>query len=415
MELALLLSSPQPLVRSKAIVWSTTRSAALGLACLLYSLNAGAADCASSPAGLVAWWQGEGNVNDIAGTNNGTPLYGTTFAPGKVGWAFSFDGINDLIEVQSSPAVSFASNAPMSVELWANRTGSAPIMHLLGKRICCITNAGQINYQMYFSPGGGVAFGPGDGQHDAATRADMPTNTWTHIVATSDGSNIRIYTNGFLAGTATGNLGPPNTFPLTIGGSAIYERFNGLIDEVSLYDRALSSTEIAALFAAGSSGKCIRATITHQPASQIGFWEKSVYFNVQAAGSQPLTYQWLKNGAAISSATDSSLTLSKLQVTSAGTYSVLVTNSYGSTTSSNAYLTINPAGVSLGLYSGITIDGVVGLTYGVQCSTNLSDTNGWRGLANITLSIPTQLWFDVQSGGQPQRYYRIVPGPISIP
>jgi len=43
---------------------------------------------------------------------------------------------------------------------------------------------------------------------------------------------------------------------------------------------------------------------------------------------------------------------------------------------------MNPAGVSLALYSGITIDGVVGLTYGIQFSTDLSNTNGWRGMAN---------------------------------
>jgi hypothetical protein len=88
--------------------------------------------------------------------------------------------------------------------------------------------------------------------------------------------------------------------------------------------------------------------------------------------------------------------LTNLQATNAGNFSVVVTNSYGSTTSSNAHLTVNPAGVSLALYSGITIDGVVGLTYGIQYSTDLSNTNGWQGMANVTLSVPTELWFDVQ-------------------
>ena len=75
----------------------------------------------------------------------------------------------------------------------------------------------------------------------------------------------------------------------------------------------------------------------------------------------------------------------------------------------------NPAGVSLALYAGITIDGVVGLTYGIQYSTNLSNTTGWRGMANVTLSVTPQLWFDLQPVTQPQRYYRVVPGPITIP
>jgi hypothetical protein len=71
--------------------------------------------------------------------------------------------------------------------------------------------------------------------------------------------------------------------------------------------------------------------------------------------------------------------------------------------------------VSLAFYSGVTIDGVVGLTYGIQCNTNLSNTNGWWGMVNVTLSVPKMLWFDMQPANQPQRYYRVVPGPIAIP
>jgi len=45
----------------------------------------------------------------------------------------------------------------------------------------------------------------------------------------------------------------------------------------------------------------------------------------------------------------------------------------------------------------------------------LSNTNGWQGMANVTLGTPAELWFDVQPASQPQRYYRVVPGPISVP
>jgi hypothetical protein len=136
---------------------------------------------------------------------------------------------------------------------------------------------------------------------------------------------------------------------------------------------------------------------------------------VTAVTNTPLSYQWLKDGTPLAGATGSSLLLANLQATNAGNYSVVISNDYGSTTSSNAYLTVNPAGVSLALYAGITIDGVVGLTYGIQYSTDLSNTNGWQGIVNVTLSVPTMLWFDMQPANQPQRYYRVVPGPISIP
>jgi hypothetical protein len=128
-----------------------------------------------------------------------------------------------------------------------------------------------------------------------------------------------------------------------------------------------------------------------------------------------LSYQWQKDTVPIAGAIGSSLVLTNLQMADAGNYSVVVTNDYGTTTSSNAYLTMKPAGVSLALYAGITIDGVVGLTYGIQYTTDLSNTNSWQGLVNVTLSVPTMLWFDLQPATQPQRYYRVVPGPISIP
>ena len=91
------------------------------------------------------------------------------------------------------------------------------------------------------------------------------------------------------------------------------------------------------------------------------------------------------------------------------------TNVYGSVTSSPAILTANPAGVSIALYAGVAIDGVVGQTYGIQSTTDLSNTNSWAGRTNITLTTPTFLWYDSQPATQPQHFYRVVPRPIPIP
>ena len=191
--------------------------------------------------------------------------------------------------------------------------------------------------------------------------------------------------------------------------------FAGLIDEPAVYNRALSAEEIAAIYNAGSAGKCQLPIIISQPRGQVGYWGKSALLAVTATGAAPLSYQWLKDGSPLAGASGSALPFTNLQTTNAGNYSVVVTNGNGSATSSNAYLTVNPAGVSLALYSGITIEGVVGLTYGIQYSTNLSNPSGWQGRANVSLGAPSQLWFDLQPANQPQRYYRVVPGPISIP
>jgi len=203
---------------------------------------------------------------------------------------------------------------------------------------------------------------------------------------------------------------------LNIGRNPSYgEYFGGAIDEVTVYNRALSAEEIAAIYNAGSAGKCQLPIIISQPRGQVGYWGKSALLAVTATGAAPLSYQWLKDGSPLAGASGSALPFTNLQTTNAGNYSVVVTNGNGSATSSNAYLTVNPAGVSLALYSGITIEGVVGLTYGIQYSTNLSNPSGWQGRANVALGAPSQLWFDLQPANQPQRYYRVVPGPISLP
>src|SRR5208283_4626488 len=83
--------------------------------------------------------------------------------------------------------------------------------------------------------------------------------------------------------------------------------------------------------------------IAIQPADQtVPFGQPTVLFTVVAVGPGTLAYQWQFNGANISGATNFTYTLDFVQYTNAGTYSVLVTNSFGSVTSSNSVLTVVP-------------------------------------------------------------------------
>lgn len=156
-------------------------------------------------------------------------------------------------------------------------------------------------------------------------------------------------------------------------------------------------------------------TIQKHPQSQLSYWGGSVTFDVKAKGTQPLAYQWRRNGSPLGDASASSLVLTNLQLTDAGSFTVVITNAYGSITSNPAILTVNPAGVSFAVYPGVTITGIVGFTYGIQATANLSDTNSWFGVANVTLDATTRLWFDTQPAVLARRFYRVVPGPISIP
>jgi hypothetical protein len=156
--------------------------------------------------------------------------------------------------------------------------------------------------------------------------------------------------------------------------------------------------------------------ITSQPQSQVGYWGKAVSFSVGVTnGTAPYAYRWQKDGVALPDATNATLVLTNLQMTNAGAYSVVVSDAVTNLTSTLANLTMNPSGVAIALYAGVTIDGVVGQTYGIQSTLDLSNTNSWVGRTNLTLTVPTYLWYDSQPATQPQTYYRVLPGPISIP
>jgi len=81
--------------------------------------------------------------------------------------------------------------------------------------------------------------------------------------------------------------------------------------------------------------------------------------------------------------------------------------------SDSANLLVNPAGVTLGLYAGVTINGAVGKTFGIQYSANLKGATNWTSITNITLTQPVQLWIDtsinVVTNGK--RFYRVVAVP----
>jgi len=86
----------------------------------------------------------------------------------------------------------------------------------------------------------------------------------------------------------------------------------------------------------------------------------------------------------------------------------------GSVTNKPAQVVVNPAGVSFGMFPGVYVSGVVGYTYAIQASSDLTNTNGWTTVANLTLIQPVQLWVDTAvnalSPANPHKYYRVVPG-----
>ena len=153
------------------------------------------------------------------------------------------------------------------------------------------------------------------------------------------------------------------------------------------------------------------AEIIQQPTNKNALTGESVAFEVSATGASPVSFQWLKNGNPLEGATNAILVLVNLQATDAGTYSVIVSNSFGSILSQAVMLTVQvlaPPGLAIRSYAGLSVTGIVGRAYALEYTTNLQATNDWHTATNIVLTVSPQVWIDFDSVNSPRRFYRAV-------
>jgi hypothetical protein len=210
---------------------------------------------AAAPSGLAAWWRAENDALDSVGANNGVALNGVGFGAGKVGQAFSFDGVDDRIAIPEASAIDLSTMPAWTVEAWV--------------RPASFTSQ---NYPTIYSEGSwGVSLGLQNGtgkletwiNNSAVFRSTMalPINAWSHVALTHSAGNFAFYINGNFAGSFAATILPDSN------GSAIGDvplnpdssRFQGQIDEVSIYQRALTDTELVAIYNAGLAGKSLAA------------------------------------------------------------------------------------------------------------------------------------------------------------
>ena len=210
----------------------------------------------NAPSGLISWWKGETNANNVAvdqtGANNGTFMNGTTTASGKVGQAFSLDGADDYVLLKNSAIV--ANSAASTVGAWV-----FPTAFNAGTMIYSENNSGGVVYQIFLSSAGIPTFGiwvSGEWSFASAS-SPIPTNAWTYITGTLDSSGMKIFVNGVGSGTNAANQ-PSNASIVEVDLGRVTNSggayFKGLIDEVQIYNRALSDAEILAIYNAGSNG-----------------------------------------------------------------------------------------------------------------------------------------------------------------
>jgi len=225
--------------------------------------------CATPPSGLVSWWPGEGNANDLLNTNDGTLAGGTTFSTGQVGQAFSFARFRDqMVSVPDSPSLRL--DETQTIDAWIFPTFSGPFQNLIVGKGTGNTPPALVNYGLIRWPNGFLEYRidgvSGDRCHvfdDLDPTTFAPLNTWTHVAGSYDGITAKLYVNGELRKALPCSITPATTDdPLTIatpgarrnGGGR--SAFTGLIDEVEIFSRTLSDEEIRGVFIAENQGKC---------------------------------------------------------------------------------------------------------------------------------------------------------------
>jgi hypothetical protein len=248
-----------------SVAWNTT-----AVANGTYSLSARARDAATNqmtatsinvtvnnstpapPSGLVAAYsfnEGTGaTLTDRSGSGHAGAISGATWTSGgKYGSALSFDGVNDWVTVNDANALDFTTG--MTVEAWVYPTanGSGSWRNVLIKE----RPGGEV-YNLYANADANtpvayvVRAADPSSPLDARGTSQLPSNTWTHLAVTYDGTTLRLFVNGTQVGSraVSGALLTSNG-ALRFGGNSVWgEFFQGRLDEIRLYNRALTVSEI---------------------------------------------------------------------------------------------------------------------------------------------------------------------------
>lgn len=241
---------------------------------------------ALSPSNMVNWWPAESTPVDIYGTNDATPI-NVTYTPGEVGSAFHFNGSSSYLsdtasELSGSWTVCFwvyrQSSSSASTALMGDATYALKLNQYSNTLDVGITKSRVADY--LFSPAYSV-----------------PLSTWTHLAITYNGSQVSLYANGVLASSQLSSNGvvvaPPANLPLPrayIGADYLVnpgttDYMLGNLDEIQVFSRVLSASEINSIYAAGAAGLVRVPEITSVASTSNG----QVQFNMRGQTGKPFT------------------------------------------------------------------------------------------------------------------------------
>jgi Concanavalin A-like lectin/glucanases superfamily len=210
---------------------------------------------ASSPAGLIAHWTGDGSAVDATGNgHNGSLFGGAGYGSGVFGQAFQFSG-NSYVEVPGNDALE---PSVISVALWVNAAPGAGLRLLADTSHGTTTTEGGWALQINGNNTADFAYGNGTAFPHISSTAIVADNAFHHVVGTLEGATMRIYVDGVLSGENPSYSGTPTDSIQNNGNVRLGRHFNlnrqltGRLDDVRIYNHALSQAEVSSLHGAAA-------------------------------------------------------------------------------------------------------------------------------------------------------------------
>jgi microcystin-dependent protein len=343
--------------------------------------------------GLVGWWGFNGNAQDASGNGNHGTVNGATLTTDRFGnqnGAYSFDGVSNSISIPHSNSIAITGN--VSISVWKKSNGNTGNYEtFVNKR----GGNGEWNYSLsashYFGGGGcpqevnKYASGRrnyGGSQYEIKYTDYLVSNDlniWTNVIVSIDTDTVKFYVNGNLVGNSCfGNIFTIPSIdiqaPLTFGSCncGLAEWFHGKLDDIGIWNRALSPQEITELYNAQSC----QVNVTSQPQNQSTSPSRNVTFSLSSSDSNS-TYQWqtdmgfgfqnLTNAGQYSGVTTSSITVSNtsLQNNNQLFRCIVSTTQCGRDTSDVVTLSVNSASSTTNIPKRFNYQSVIRDTSGV--------------------------------------------------
>ena len=216
-------------------------------------------NCVFAFAANIAYYKFDGNANDETGANPGTVHGNPVYVNGVNGQALDFDGIDDYMVVPKTGSNLDITGNHVTVSFWVNGNWGSSTKHLVGIGESNQTENWKAQYHFYYRTGPVMEFivDTASSHNTLQTHTSFNSGEWIHVAGVYDGSNMYIYLNGKLEGTKalTGNI-YSNMVDFSVGANALNGGLplDGSVDELMVYDTALSSAEIQQLYNTQAAG-----------------------------------------------------------------------------------------------------------------------------------------------------------------